>query len=868
MDVDTKEINKISFGILSSEEIKRHAVAQIEHSKIKSVSTMENFNEEAFGTLYDPRLGSTCGKCVTCDLDSMWCPGHTGYIDLVKPVVNPIFISHVAVLLKFFCRQCHKFTLDQNHLNLRGFEKFKEKRRFLELVKIFTKTAICIHCNYIQPDYKIITVENFSVIHAIYNNNQICKIEPEECLERFENISHDEIRLIGFDPKLIHPKDFILTRFPVIPTCCRPYVVNEGNVCDDDLTYQLLEIIKNNILIKDSSKDERKYYNNLLFRIMTYFNNSSKKAKHATTGRPIKGIKERIGGKDGHIRNNLLGKRVNQSARTVIGPDPNIDMETLIVPKYMADILTYPEIVYDRNIEKLNELLKNNHINYILKKNGTKVNVGKSYNSYIIQHGDVVVYNNQKRVILDTKKHIPELDSGQAYLLRNDTKIQLEPIQPIVIENGDVVYRKLCDGDYVMLNRQPTLHKASMMALKCKIANVKTLKINLAISKPFNCDFDGDEMNIHVPQSLESRIELEMLSTPKQCMINTQAGKPNMAIVQDSLTAMYLISSQADRSLKRQDYFQIVFRCKNTTIIKDSYTFRDIINTILPKNYNFKSNDLEIENGRLLKGVLNKKYLGNTKSSLIKSIYFCCGIEACVNFINDLQFSATEWLYIYGFTIHAEDCLTTNSIDKSNLFLNSCLQQAELYSLTIQHEHIKENKIISCLSKAKDIGMKIAKNHLRHDNNFITTVESGSKGDYFNIAQITGLLGQQIICNGRISGTMNNNQRCLVNEPFQKNCLDKYKFKGFIVNSFEEGLDPIEFFFHSISGRKGVSDTALSTATSGYNMRRIVKLTEDISIQYDGTVRDTNKRLYQTSYNNNFDPTKLYKNKFFYNTSK
>lgn len=853
MDIDTKEIFKISFGILSSEEIKQHAVVKIENFKI---------TDDANGTVYDPRMGGVRGKCVTCELDSSICPGHMGYIDLKKPVIHPIFLNHVLLLLKCFCVQCHKMVLSRDHMELRGFMKYNEKRRFIEFSKNFLKVIICIHCNYVQPDYKSVTVDNFNVIYAVYDNKKVV-VEPEDCLLRFENVTDEEVRLLGFDPNLVHPRNFVLTRFPVIPTCCRPYIVNDGSMCDDDLTYQLLEIIKNNAL-----SHEKKYYNNLLFRIITYFNNSSKKAKHATTGRPIKGIKERIGGKDGHIRNNLLGKRVNQSARTVIGPDPSIDMETLIVPQQMANILTYPELIYKHNIDKIQEWFKNDRINYIIKKDGKKVNVCKMYNKFIIKHGDVIVYDTGKReIVMDTTKNIPQLENGTAHIERNGVFTELEKTMETNIEIGDVVYRKLQDGDYVMLNRQPTLHKASMMALKIKILPIKTLKINLAISKPFNCDFDGDEMNIHVPQSLEARIELEQLSTPKQCMINTQASKPNICIVQDSLTAMYLITLHANVPIAREKFFQIIMHTVDKKYtIETCYKFVDIVNAILPPNFTYKTDDLYIEKSKLIYGTLTKKYLGNSKCSLIKIINFTYGVDECVKFINNVQFVSNQWLYIYGFTIHAEDCLGDGK--ESGLIRDivyTCLKEAEMHCITVQHEKIRENKIIACLSKAKDIGMKIAKNHLKLDNNYIKTVESGSKGDYFNIAQITGLLGQQIISNGRIHGTMNNHSRTIPHQPLnsQLTIEDKYKFHGFIPSSFEHGLDPIEFFFHSISGRKGVSDTALSTATSGYNMRRIVKLTEDITIQYDGTVRDNNKRLYQMDYNSNFDPTKLHNGKFF-----
>lgn len=855
VDCDLRELAKIFFGIQSAEEIKREAVVEITSSKL-------SFDDSSslLSTVYDPRLGSIKNgvECDTCKLDGSECPGHMGYIELNKPVIHPVFLQHVVMLLKCFCRSCYKFILDRERLELRGLFAFKGKRRFSVLMENLKKFNICFHCEQGQPEYRLISEDNFQVIYAIYENSKII-ITAEECLVRFQNIDDETVELLGFDPKLVHPKNCILTRFPVLPICCRPYVISDGNICDDDLTYQLIEIVKNNALVNDIKKGA-KYYSNLLFRIQTYFNNSQKKAKHATTGRPIKGIKERIAGKEGQIRNNLLGKRTNQSGRTVIGPDPFIDMETVVVPKQMADILTIPEYIYDRNIHLMYELLENDQINYIIKKDGRKINVSNLKTKFLLKHGDRIAFpDGREEIVQDTRM---QLENG-CKVFRNGKETELEQVLETGIELGDTVYRKLQDGDYVMLNRQPTLHKASMMALKVKILPIKTLKINLAISKPFNCDFDGDEMNIHVPQSLESRIELEQLSISSQCLINSQMGKPNMCIVQDTLTAAYLLTKNANVKLNRSNFFHIISRVHKFSKLlnKLQYYNVDVINYILP-DITFSDENVEIKNGVLIRGILNKKYLGASHSSLVKIIHHQCGVRQCVDFINNLQLVCNEWLLLFGFTIHAGDCLRTKSDNDNDLVLQ-CFQEAESHRMNIKHPRIREGKIISCLSKAKDIGMKIARDALKLDNNFITTVESGSKGDYFNIAQITGLLGQQTIINGRIQGVMNNKKRSLPHFPLnvQLTIEDEYKSKGFITSSFEKGLDPLEFFYHSMSGRKGVSDTAMSTATSGYNMRRIVKLTEDITVQYDGTVRDVNKRYYQIAYNElGYDPTKLFNN--------
>ena len=190
--------------------------------------------------------------------------------------------------------------------------------------------------------------------------------------------------------------------------------------------------------------------------------------------------------------------------------------------------------------------------------------------------------------------------------------------------------------------------------------------------------------------------------------------------------------------------------------------------------------------------------------------------------------------------------------------MSRCFLEAKGVEETTKHPRIKEIKITASLSKARDHGMKIAKDALNDDNNFISTVTSGSKGDYFNIAQITGLLGQQCFGGTRIAPTLNQNTRTLPHYDFEIKEKDiEYESRGFIRHSFSHGLNPREFWFHAITGREGVTDTAMKTATSGYIQRRMVKAIEDIQIKYDGTVRNTNERIIQFNYgNNNLDCTK------------
>jgi DNA-directed RNA polymerase subunit A' len=260
----------------------------------------------------------------------------------------------------------------------------------------------------------------------------------------------------------------------------------------------------------------------------------------------------------------------------------------------------------------------------------------------------------------------------------------------------------------------------------------------------------------------------------------------------------------------------------------------------------------------MYEGTLDKSIIGASHNSLIQIIHKEYGEDAAATFMDGIQFVTNNWLLISGFSVGIEDCMIQGE-DKAEEIadvIQRCFIEAEGIKTTTSHPGIRELRITAALSKAKDIGLRIAKEALVPTNNFLSTVNSGSKGDFFNIAQITGLLGQQNLLGQRVTPSLNHGTRTLPHYPKGELPVDlEYESRGFIASSFIHGLNPRQFYFHAMSGREGICDTALGTATSGYMQRRIVKLTEDIKSQYDGTVRDAVGKIYQLSYGENgLDP--------------
>jgi len=852
---EISDISKISFGILSSEEIKKMSCCKI--TSVKVADKGENIYSKFMGTIENGE------NCKTCDRDVWECPGHFGHFKLEYPVVNPIFINDATNVLRCVCFYCYNFVLSEDHLKLENMTK-----KFSDILVWVKNIKHCYRCN---REKTPISVINETIVDEDKN-----PIDTFKILRILENLTDETVRFLGFDPTMSHPKNFIFTVFPVIPPCCRPYVMSDENCCDDDLTYQLTEIIKNNQYLGEEylnktelkrkksmlqssiipiSDIQQKHLTNLKFRISTYFNNSKKKAKHAATARPITGLKERIAGKEGQIRHNLLGKRCDQSGRTVVGPDPTLKLDELIVPIEMAEILTIPVHVTPFNIHHLTDVVNSNKANFLIKFSDPKRSINLknivNFKGTLLYFGDIIEHvDGSRTTITDTKFLLKEGDS----IIRNGKKlkdIKYPEKKQITLDIGDVVKRQLTDGDYVLLNRQPTLHKASMMALKVVLKPVKTLKINLAITKPFNCDFDGDEMNIHVPQSYEAMAELKELSSSIKCVMSNQNGKPNMAIVQDSLIGLFYMSKElwSEKTLEMDQFYDLLMAINNTNNIhkrikqiKDILSIekisnigincgRGVLSFIFPYDFDYVNlkNNITIKNGVFLNGVLKK----NVVSSLIKIIYKDYGENEVSTLIDNIQFVTNKYLVEKGFTINAVDCLKNQETFKEiKLLTESTFSKAKALKEVTINPLIGEQKILGALNSCTDQSMKKSKDVLAPSNNFKVTEESGSKGSIFNICQITSLLGQQTIDGQRVQGLLHPQD-------------NEFKNRGFIERSFVEGLTPREFLHHAMAGRKGVIDTALLTSVSGYGQRQGVKLNEDIKIYPDYTVRDVNGRLYQ-----------------------
>ena len=660
-------------------------------------------------------------------------------------------------------------------------------------------------------------------------------ISPANVLETFRKISAEDIFKIGLSNDYARPEWMILTCLPVPPPPVRPSISIDGSGqgmrSEDDLTFKLGDIIRANGNVKRCYLEGSpahvvgEFEQLLQFHVATYMDNDIAGQPQALqkTGRPIKSIRARLKGKEGRLRGNLMGKRVDFSARTVITGDPNLSLDEVGVPRSIARTLTYPETVTPYNIYKLHQLVRN----------GPNEHPGAKY----------VIRDSGERIDLRHHKRAGEIS----------------------LQYGWKVERHIVDGDFIIFNRQPSLHKESMMGHRVRVMPYSTFRLNLSVTSPYNADFDGDEMNLHVPQSEETRAEVSQLCMVPLNIVSPQRNSPLMGIVQDTLCGAYKITRR-DVFLNEEQVMNILLWVPNwdgsvpqPAILKPRplWTGKQIFSLILPESLNLFQPTNEgycplgdegflVVQGTLIYGLMNKKWVGASKSGVVHTIYNELGWESAVTFFNGCQTVVNYWLLHNGFSIGIGDTIPDReTIRKIEGAVN--LRKDEVSELTrkatenelealpgMNVRETFESKVSKALNQARDDAGGKTEKSLKDLNNAIQMARSGSKGSTINISQMTAVVGQQSVEGKRIPFGFK--YRTLPH--FTK---DDYspESRGFVENSYLRGLTPTEFFFHAMAGREGLIDTAVKTAETGYIQRRLVKAMEDVMAKYDGTVRNS-----------------------------
>ncbi|MEM3046293.1 MAG: DNA-directed RNA polymerase subunit A', partial [Candidatus Bathyarchaeia archaeon] len=857
-----KEIAGIKFGIFSPHEVRRMSVAEIE-----TADTYDEDGAPITSGLMDGRLGTLepRQRCKTCGNTAQSCPGHFGHIELAVPVVHVGFAKIVHELLTVTCRDCGRLLLGEDKI-----ESYRERMReylrtlnevpltFFDTVKKEAKrTAECPHCG--RPQYAIEFVKPTTFHEALEGGGSVT-LEPAAIRSRLERIPDDDLRLLGYDPSSGRPEWMVLQVLPVPPVYVRPSITLESGIrSEDDLTHKLVDIVRINQRLRECINSgaptliKEELSELLQYHVTTFLDNEAPgipPSRHRS-GRALKTLSQRLKGKEGRFRLNLSGKRVDFSARTVISPDPNLDIAEVGVPVDVARKLTVPERVTDFNLEEMRTLVRN----------GPDIYPGALY----------VIRSDGRRVRLE--------------FVADRAKVA-EAIQP-----GFTVERHLKNGDIVVFNRQPSLHRMSIMAHVVKVLPYKTFRLHPAVCIPYNADFDGDEMNLHVPQSEEARSEAKYLMQVQDQIVSPRYGAPIIGTGRDFLTAAYLLTKKETLLSKDEVAYLLAAAGYSGKLPEPAITRpeplwrgRQVFSLFLPPDFNYtgrasvckhrhaswreecpRDGIVVIRKGVLQRGVIDKNSIGAERpDSLYHRLVKDYGVAYARDFLNSLCKALTAFITMRGFSYAIDELKLTPEADAqiAEVLEQSRVATRQLIAAyeegTLQRipgkslEESLDLYIMNELSNAREKCDRIAESCFGMENQGAVMTRVGARGSDLNIGHMTALLGQQAVRGKRVI------------LGYSGRALPHFKWgdyspvaRGFIQSSFHKGLSPAEFFFHSMGGREGLVDTAVRTQQSGYMQRRLIHALEYLKVEYDGTVRDAEETIVQFKYGEDgVDPAK------------
>ncbi|XP_067928267.1 DNA-directed RNA polymerase III subunit RPC1-like [Watersipora subatra] len=896
-------IDNVTFGLMSAEQMKKQSHIHIVN---KGLYGQDSKAHVPYGVL-DHRMGTSekDNNCETCKRGLSDCVGHYGYVDLELPCFHIGYFRTCVTILQKICKTCSRILLTDDvkeHylevLKRPGMSYLHKKSLNKKINDKTKKMSICIRCGakngvvkkcgllkIVHDKHKRVGRNVHPCITDFLNSFEEVKkfnteienllpktqemLNPLTVLRLFTAIPEEDLPLLLMNISVSHPQDLLLTRLLVPPLCIRPSVVSDlkSGTNEDDITMKLTEIIFLNDVIQKHKATNAKMqmimedWDFLQLQVTLLINSeTSGIPQNMQPKKSMRGFSQRLKGKQGRFRGNLSGKRVDFSGRTVISPDPNMRIDQVAVPVHVAKILTYPTKVTPSNIELMRKLIKN----------GPDVHPGANFlEQRQTSFKRFLKYGNKEKIAKELKP-------------------------------GDCIERHLMDGDVILFNRQPSLHKLSIQAFYAKVMPHRTFRFNECCCNPFNADFDGDEMNLHLPQTEEAKAEAITLMGSKSNVITPRNGEPLIAAIQDFITAAYLIT-QKDVFFDRAKACQLAASLVVGSVSKERldlpppcivkpvklWSGKQIFSLVIrpskscnvkanlrTKGKNYSSGEdmchndsfIVIHNSQLMCGAVDKGTLGSgSKSQIFYQILRHFGEKQAADAMARLARLCPAYLTNRGFSIgigdvtpglgllHAKENLLTNGYNKCNEYI----QQLKEGSLTTQPgcnaEQTLEAVILRELSVIRDHAGKACLQELHPTNSPLTMAICGSKGSFINISQMIACVGQQAISGKRVPNGFED--RALPH--FERHCKTP-SAKGFVSNSFYSGLTPTEFFFHTMAGREGLVDTAVKTAETGYMQRRLVKSLEDLCCQYDMTVRSSIGEIVQFTFGgDSLDPVNM-----------
>jgi DNA-directed RNA polymerase subunit A' len=851
----SKKIKALQFAFLSPDEVRRMSAVKI--------ITADTYDDDGYPIemgLMDLHLGviEPNLRCRTCGGRVSECPGHFGIIELAMPVIHVGYAKEIKRLLQGTCRACGRKLPDGPAMRAEASADTEDGAP-APRAREPKEERVCPHCHEVQQRIILDKPTTFR------ENGH--KITPKEVRARLERIPDDDVRAMDLNPKFGRPEWMVLTVLPVPPVQVRPSItLDSGERSEDDLTHKLVDVLRINQRLRENRDMGapqlvvEDLWELLQYHVTTYFDNQTSgipPARHRS-GRPLKTLSQRLKGKDGRFRSNLSGKRVNFSARTVISPDPLLSINEVGIPVEVARALTVPLEVTPHNQEIAKGLVKRGPtpplaaagvyqcgVNYLIREDGQRIKV-----------------------------------------MEKNSEACAELVAP-----GCIVERQLIDGDIVLFNRQPSLHRMSMMAHFVRILPHKTFRFNLCDCPPYNADFDGDEMNLHVLQSQEARAEAKVLMKVEEHILSPRYGGPIIGMLHDHITAAFLLTYQ-NPTFRRAEVTYLLSKLNYPTpppmgTDKDGepfWTGKQLFSLTLPKDLTieFRSNIwnrcdcppmnckhdsfVVVEAGILKAGTIDAKAIAFQKGAILDAIARNNGMARARQFLDEMSRLSITAMGLKGLSTGIDDEDVPESARKE---ISKALEEVRdrVGELVEQYRTGKleqmpgrsvaetlEVMVRRDLGKARDAAGDIASRYLGLENPAVILAKSGARGSMLNLTQMAGAVGQQSVRGERL--LRGYYDRTLPH--FARGDLGA-DARGFVSSSYKQGLSPTEYFFHSMGGREGLVDTAVRTSRSGYMQRRLINALEDLKVTEDGTVRNTAGTIIEYRYGEDgIDPTRSF----------
>ena len=839
--------------------------------------------DEGRGSVGDCAMGPTKDNelCLTCQRTNYDCTGHMGIVELNRPVINPLCTPMSRWVLESICCCCGWLMLEYDVILKDGLMSLSGSQRLKEIAKkTLTEAKACRNPSCINrknPKYK------FSPDHFSQTTKEIDKeTEPlaiEDIVELFTIVDQSKpvidadgketpstLEILGFGDRPYpgskmrtfrsSPLGFIFFVLPIIPPMAR--IHNQvGSVRHESyLTQRYKDVIKYNnelgrVKIKPlGAKDQlievktaEKKLSEAISKILNVKDSHSEVAEEKT-------IRVLLSGKTGAVRGHTMGKRDDFTARSVITPNNLLKFKQVSIPRTMMMVLTIPEVITEYNRAYIRRLYNEGKITHIIPPG--------------------LEFRGGRFQVIQT----PEGRARHSHLID---------------KRGTTVFRHSRNGDRLLFNRQPTLHKQGIMAHEVAEWNYQTIGLLSVYTKPYNADHDGDEGNLHMIQTPGGRAEMQEFIGVEHNIMNAQSSKPIMGLVYNSASSAYIltqnhitfdddewaiaISRLSTRSQERSK------RLPKTSVGgKLVHTGRDLFSIILPVDFYYrakafvmeegsiKEGTLIIENGILKQGFLTSSHIGPASNSIIHYLCKDYPVETVCQFLTEGQWILDWFIERHGLSVGYDSCVASAEIDQKvrekiveiEMQISAIMSESQGREQTaIEKEH-QEVQIINSLSSIKALGNAIMdlRGQTGQANSLLTMCNSGGKGTPDNIAQITGALGQQFVYGARPGLDLGNgpDKRCL---PYFSPGSTDIRARGYIVKSFMQGIDPAAMIFHMEASRIGLISTAISTADTGSMHHKINKVFEDMIVPPSGGVCNTNGAIFKFTYSDGFDSAEM-----------